>query len=174
MPLRPRPGRGARRSPTTQNLQEEAMRVIAKLTALLAAGAIAAVTPALATASGHPAHPTHPSHPAHPAHPAHPSKSHKCMAHKVAYTASGTLVSWSATENADGTYSGTIVVDVTRANHHAKSDKGNQVTYTLTNARVRFAKGAHPPAAGDRVQVIGKITAVAKKCSDQSAAGTVT
>jgi hypothetical protein len=135
------------------------MRIIAKLTAVAAAGAVAVSLPALAVAHTHPAHPSH---------------SHKCTVHRVAYTAYGSLVSWSATENADGTYSGTIVVDVTKANHHAKGDRGKSTTYTLDNARVRFGKGANPPAAGDRVKVIGKITAVAKKCSDQSAAGTVT
>jgi hypothetical protein len=31
-----------------------------------------------------------------------------------------------------------------------------------------------PPAPGSNVQVIGKVTAVAKKCKDKSAAGVVT
>jgi hypothetical protein len=150
------------------------MRVTAKLAALTVAGAITGAVPAIALAGTHPAHPAHPSHPTHRAHPSHPSHSHKCMVHKVAYTAYGTLVSWSATENSNGTYSGTIVVDVTKANHHARSDKGNATTYTLTDSRVRFGKGANPPAAGDGVKVLGKITAVAKKCADQSAAGAVT
>lgn len=147
------------------------MRVIAKLAAVAVAGTLAGAVPAIAVAG---THPTHPNHPAHPAHPAHPSHSHKCAAHKVAYVAYGKLVSWSATKNSNGTYSGTIVVDVSRANHHAKGDKGSATTYKLTDARVRFGKGANPPAAGDGVKVIGKITAVAKKCTDQSAAGTVT
>ena len=31
-----------------------------------------------------------------------------------------------------------------------------------------------PPAPGSKVQVVGKVTAVAKKCKDKSAAGVVT
>jgi hypothetical protein len=137
------------------------MRAIARFAAVLASAALVSAVPALAK-------------PSHPTHPSHPSRSHKCAVRKVAYIASGTLVSWAATQNSDGTYSGTVTVHVTRANHHAKNDKGNDVTYTLANSRVRFGSGANPPAAGDPVKVIGKVTAVSKKCADQSAAGTVT
>jgi hypothetical protein len=125
---------------------------------LVAAGALAIAVPATAK----------------PAHPSHPATSHKCTAHKVGYVASGTLVSWSATQSGAKTYTGTITVHVTQANHHAASSKGSDVTYTLTNTKVSFGDGANPPVAGDRVHVIGKITEVAKKCTDQSAAGTVT
>jgi hypothetical protein len=135
--------------------------------AVVATAALTAAVPALADK------PPHPSHPSHPAHPAQPSTSHKCTAHHVAFVASGTLVSWAATKNSDGTYSGTVVVNVTRTNHHAAGSKGAQ-TFTLTNAKAHFSKNATPPAAGDRVRLIGKITAVAKKCTDQTGAGTIT
>src|ERR1700693_869415 len=137
------------------------MRTAAKLGAAVAAGTLAIAVPAVAK-------------PAHPAHPSPPAPSHKCTAHKVAYTVSGTFVSWAATLTGTDTYTGTITINVTKANHHAKPQKGTPHTYTLTNTKVTFGKGANPPAAGDRVVLIGKITEVAKKCTDQSAAGTIT
>lgn len=136
------------------------MRKFASVGMLAAASALAIAAPVTAK-------------PAHPRHPAHPV-SHKCVAHKVAYTASGTFVSWAATKNASGTYTGTITVHVTKANHHATGAKGSTVTYTLANTKVVFGKTANPPAAGDRVKLIGKITEVAKKCSNHSDAGTIT
>lgn len=143
------------------------MKKFASLGMLAAASALAIAGPVTAK-------PAHPSHPAKPAHPAHPVKSHKCVAHKVAYRAYGKFVSWTATKNTDGTYTGTITVHVTRANHHATADVGHDVTYTLTGTKVRFSKTTNPPAAGDRVKLIGKITQVAKKCTDRSGAGTIT
>ncbi len=140
------------------------MKKFASVGILAAASALAIAAPVTAK----------PTHPSHPSHPAHPVKSHKCVAHKVAYTASGTFVSWAATKNANGTYTGTITVHVTKANHHATGAKGNAVTYTLADTKVVFGKTANPPAAGDRVKLIGKITEVAKKCSDHSDAGTIT
>ena len=102
-------------------------------------------------------------------------KSHKCKAHKVAYIVSGTVASSALAKNNDGTYSGTLTVNVTKTNHHAADDKGKAVTYTLNHARVKFDNGtSNPPAPGDRVKVIGKITTVSKKCTDQSAAGLIT
>jgi hypothetical protein len=152
------------------------MRFKLRLGAIVGTAALIAAVPALAAKPPHPSHPAHPSHPSHPAYPvmpSGPSKSHKCAVHKVAFVASGTLVSWSATANTDGTYSGKIVVDVTRTNHHAAGSTGDQ-TITLGETKVRFGTHATPPAAGDRVKLIGKVTAVAKKCSNQSAAGTIT
>jgi len=105
---------------------------------------------------------------------ANPAKSHKCTPHEVAYTASGTFVSWAATQANPGRFTGTITVHVNKANHHAAGAKGNDVTYTLANTRVRFAEGANPPLACDRVNVIGKISEVATKCTDQSGAGVIT
>jgi hypothetical protein len=108
-----------------------------------------------------------------PAKP-HPAKSHKCTPHKVAYKASGPLVSQTLTQTAgadtpkrgDDRYSGPLTVNVTKANHHAA--KGEQ-TYTLDNARVRYYDADHngtpeQPTTGDRVKLIGKITRLSKKC----------
>jgi hypothetical protein len=137
------------------------MRTAAKLGAVVVTGALGIAVPATAK-------------PAHPAHPTHPASSEKCEAHKVAYIASGTFVSWAASQTGKHTYTGTITVNVTKTNHHAKAQKGTQYTYTLANSKVVFGKGANPPAAGDRVVVTGKITELAKTCTDQSGAGTIT
>jgi len=101
-------------------------------------------------------------------------KSHKCNAHKVAYVASGTLVSQTLTKNEDGTYSGDVVVEVEKTNHHASTDKGKTVTYNVSKARLTLGVedvnkdgtvGLDDLAKGDRVHLIGKITALAKKCN---------
>jgi len=107
-------------------------------------------------------------------HPNH-GKSHRCLPHGVAYVASGTLVSWTLTkdENAN-TYSGEVEVEVTRTNHHALADKGKTVKYTVSKAHVTFGLrdtnndgtvGPDDLAKGDSVHLIGKITTLAKKCS---------
>jgi uncharacterized protein YdeI (BOF family) len=119
-----------------------------------------------------------------PDKPAHPQKSHKCTPHKVGYRAAGTLVSESLTQTqgaatprrSDDRYSGTVTVDVKRANHHGAT--GSQ-TYTLDNGRVRFYDANHDgtadvPKAGDRVRVKGKITALARKCDTTGFTPTVT
>jgi hypothetical protein len=108
-------------------------------------------------------------------------KSHKCKTHSVGYVASGTLNSYGLTQTAgadtpadtsDDRYSGTLDVTVTHTNHHAK---GATSPFTLTNVRVTFGEGVtQPPAAGTVVHLIGKVTAVAKKCTDKSQAGVVT
>jgi hypothetical protein len=86
-----------------------------------------------------------------------------CTPRSVGYNATGTLVSSSLTPDGNGRYSGTIEVNVTRANH--KAPTGTQ-TYTLAAARVKFHKGvdAQSPAAGSRVKVHGKITKLGKRC----------
>ncbi len=105
--------------------------------------------------------------------------SHKCTPHSVAYVASGTLVLatpplTTLTKNTDGTYSGTLEVAVTHTNHHAAADKGKTVIYKVTSVHVTFGLadtnkdgtvGLDDLANGDRVRVIGKITTLAKKCS---------
>jgi hypothetical protein len=114
---------------------------------------------------------------AKPAHPEHPGTSHKCTPHAVGYKASGKLASESLTQTqgagtpkrSDDRYSGTVTVDVKRANHHGAT--GSQ-TYTLDNDRATFYDANHDgtadqPKAGDRVKVKGTITTLAKKC-DQS------
>ena len=148
--------------------------------ALVAAAGVFAVAVPAAAKSPHPAHPTHAAHathpaqPTHPAHPTQPATSHKCAPHNEAYIASGTLASWSATKNANGTYTGTVTVHVTRANHHASSATGGDVTDTLANTKVSFGAAANPPTAGDRVKVIGRISELGKKCSQTGFTATVT
>jgi len=115
--------------------------------------------------------------PPHPTHPAHPNS---CAAHKVGYRAGGTVVSQSLTQTQgaatatkkDDRFSGDVVVNVTKANHHAP--KGQQ-TFSLTNAKAGF----HLPdrnsdgqrselddlRANDRVTLHGKITRVHRGCS---------
>lgn len=109
-------------------------------------------------------------------------QSHKCSAHKVGYVASGTVTAVALTQTAgqdtpndssDDRYSGTLSFDVKHANHHARGDAGKG-NYTLTNARIVLGNGVTAPAAGQRVKVTGKITTVAKKCTDKSSAGQVT
>ncbi|MBV8947167.1 MAG: hypothetical protein JOZ95_17195 [Solirubrobacterales bacterium] len=96
------------------------------------------------------------------------------MPHDEAYIASGILVSWSATETGTRTFSGTITVHVTKANHHAAAATGSDVTYTLSNTTVTFGEGANPPTAGDSVRVIGRISELGKKCSQTSLAPQIT
>jgi hypothetical protein len=99
---------------------------------------------------------------------------HRCEPKAVGFNASGTLVSQALTQSAgaatatrsDDRYSGTVTVDVKRANHH--SPAGTQ-TYTLDNDRVRYYDAAHDgtadaPKAGDRVKLEGKVTRLGKHC----------
>jgi hypothetical protein len=113
----------------------------------------------------------------------HPGSSHKCTPHKVGYVADGALVSETLTKNSDGSYSGEVVVEVARTNHHASADKGKTVTYTLTNARVTFglsdtnndgSVGLDDLAKGDRTHLIGRITALARKCDHSEFKATTT
>jgi hypothetical protein len=109
--------------------------------------------------------------------------SHRCVAHKVGYVASGTLVSQTLTKNADGTYSGEVVVEVAHTNHHASADKGKTITYNVTSIHVTFgladtnkdgSVALDDLAKGDRVHVIGKITALRKGCSQTGFTATTT
>ena len=134
------------------------MRTCRRFALVIAVGALSVAVPAAAKM------PSHPAHPRHPAQRIRPSTSHKCTPHNQAYTASGLLVSWAATQTAGGTSSGTITVHVTRTNHHAAKAKGTDVTYTLTSAKVTFGKGVNPPTAGDRTKVIGKTSVLANRC----------
>ena len=116
--------------------------------------------------------------------PSHPGKSHKCVPHGVGYRASGTLVSESLDQTAgastpkrgDDRYSGTVKVDITKANHNAP--KGEQ-TYTLADVRVKFYDLDHnqigdQPQVGDRVKLSGKITKLPKKCDQSGFTATIT
>jgi hypothetical protein len=137
------------------------MRTARRFALTVVVGALAVAVPAVAR-------------PPHPAHPSYPVASHKCAPHDEAYTAFGQLVTWSAVRTANGRFPGPITVHVTTANRHAVGARGTDVTYTLTAARVTFGKGANPPTAGDRVKVIGKVTAIGKKCSQSGFASTIT
>jgi hypothetical protein len=119
-----------------------------------------------------------------PAQAAKPPKTHRCEPHRVAYIAAGTLVSQSLTQVAgagtatqsDDRYDGTVTIDLTRVNHHARN--GDR-TYTLDDARVRFYDRngdgtADQPAAGDRVKVIAKVTVLRKRCDSTGFTRTIT
>ncbi|HWY90673.1 MAG TPA: hypothetical protein VNY31_08380 [Solirubrobacteraceae bacterium] len=118
-----------------------------------------------------------------PNKPSHPGKSHKCKPHNVGYVASGTLVSQTLTKNADGTYSGEVTVKVTHANHHAIGDLGTTKTYKVENVHVTFglmdtnkdgSVGLDDLKEGDRVKLIGKIAALAKRCDQSGFTATMT
>lgn len=106
----------------------------------------------------------------------------RCKAHSVAYVVAGTLVSESLTAGADKLYSGELTVEVKRANHHAREAKGKVETYKVEGVRLtigmRSASGA--PAsieevkAGDRVKVIGRITFLPKRCTQEGFTPTIT
>jgi hypothetical protein len=121
--------------------------------------------------------------PGHSNKPSHPGQSHKCKPHNVAYVASGTLVSQTLTKNTDGTYSGEVSVKVMHTNHHAMGDKGTTKTYKVEKVHVTFgladinndgSVGLDDLKEGDRVKLIGKITTLAKKCSQSGFTATTT
>jgi len=105
-----------------------------------------------------------------------------CKAREVAYVASGTLVSETLTANADGTYSGELTVEVKRTNHPGRADAGKTVTYKLTDGRVTLgpkAEAGKPVSieavkAGDRTRVLGRITFLPRRCSQEGFTPTVT
>jgi hypothetical protein len=86
------------------------------------------------------------------------------------YVVSGTYGStgtFTATKNADGTYTGSVSFTVVRTNHHAAGATG---PFSFTNAKVKFdSPTATAPAATDRVRLIGKITVAKKHCTSASA-----
>jgi hypothetical protein len=115
--------------------------------------------------------------------PSPPGQSHKCTPHKVAYVASGTLVSQTLTKNANGTYSGEATIKVTHTNHHAIGDEGATKAYKVEDVHVTFALtdtnndgsvGLDDLEEGDRVRLIGKITTLAKRCSQSGFTSTTT
>jgi hypothetical protein len=131
--------------------------------AVAAAGALAFAVPAAA-------HPGPAEHAGHGDHGA--GHSHKCD-HRVGYVEGGTVDATTAStlvQNSDGTWSGTLVIDVTRANHWARADKGKTVTYTFTSAdlKVKFDGGATGFTAGERVQLVGKIVGGGHGCTAPS------
>jgi hypothetical protein len=106
---------------------------------------------------------------AHPPKPHHEAANH-CEPQAVGFHASGTLVAQALTQTAgadastkqDDRYSGTVTVEVKRANHRAPT--GTQ-TYTLDNDRVHFSHDA-APKAGDRVKLYGKLTRARHGCAE--------
>jgi hypothetical protein len=105
--------------------------------------------------------------------PAPPPGSHRCLPHNVGYNASGTLVSAALTAEEHGRYSGTLEVNVARANHHAST---GEETFTLAGAKVKFHHGVDPaaPAPGSRVKLHGKITKLSKHCPSDGFSPTIT
>ena len=113
------------------------------------------------------------------------SHSKRCTPKNVGYNARGVLVESSLTQSAgadtptetgDDRYSGTVKVNVTRANH--KGLKGEQ-TFTVTNVRVNFYDAAgdgtpDAPKAGDVVKLHGKVTRLNKRCDQTGFTSTVT
>ncbi len=101
---------------------------------------------------------------------------HRCTPHGVAYVAAGRLVSHTlvldggaptptvarAARGPSGpTYGGAVTIAVTRANRHARADKGTTKTYVLDHARVLHFADAVP---GSRAKVIGTVTKLARRC----------
>jgi len=105
-------------------------------------------------------------------------RSHRCTPHRVGYVAAGTLASQTLALDGDAradkpTYSGDVTIDVTRANRHARADKGTTKTYTLDHARVVLGLDDQnrdgrvdlaDVVPGSRVRVIGKITVLRRAC----------
>jgi hypothetical protein len=113
-----------------------------------------------------------------------PPKPKHCTPHNVGYKASGALVSQALTQTAgadtatrkDDRYSGSLTVNVTKANH--KAPKGEQ-TFTVSNARVHWNDADHNhvgdvPKAGDRVRLHGKLSRLRKGCDATGFTATVT
>ena len=84
-----------------------------------------------------------------------------------------TVATTSADRPARPTYSGDVTIDVTRANRHARADKGTTKTYALDHARVLLAlddqngDGSVDLAdvlPGSRAKVIGTITRLNRRC----------
>jgi hypothetical protein len=106
--------------------------------------------------------------PTHPNHPDHPAKGVCKPKHVVGFNAKGTFMASSLTQDAGATtYTGTVEVNVTKANH--KAPTGVQ-TYTLNHAKVSFYNDTNgqpvtTPTVGDIVHVHGKIGHAPKKCT---------
>jgi hypothetical protein len=79
------------------------------------------------------------------------------------------------TQNANGTWSGTLSIDVLHGNRHAHPQVGTTTTYTITDARVKFGpRATDPPAADSRIQVIGRALVLRKRCTGTGAPVTET
>lgn len=163
--------------------------MIVRKVLMAACAAALTTTPAWAHPGRGPADP--PSAPGqHGQHGRSPSRSHRCTPHGIAYVAAGTLRSHTLVLDGSGeptptvattsvdrpskpTYSGDVTIDVTRANRHARAEKGTTRTYTLDHARVLLGlsdqNGDGSVDLGDvqpgsRAKVIGKVTRLNRHC----------
>jgi hypothetical protein len=95
------------------------------------------------------------------------TSSRNCTPHNVGFVASGVLGVWSLTQDPGrSTFSGTLTVSVNSTNNHGGGYKGIATTFTVTGAQVQFGPGVSvPPAAFSKVKLIGRVTAVPKRCS---------
>src|SRR5690349_10624828 len=99
--------------------KEAALRIDVRIGAFVAAASVLAIA---VPAAAHPGKASRPERSNHSGGSNPASQSHRCMPHNVAYVESGTLDGATASTlapNPDGTWSGALVVDVTRANHWA-------------------------------------------------------
>jgi hypothetical protein len=170
--------------------------MIAKKILLPAAAAALMTGPVLALPAQAPADPgnSHGPPSSHPNNADNPGSKHRsskgtensgghhgmCKLHKVGYVASGVLLSDKLEKNADGTYSGEIEVKVTQTNHHGRVDKGTtrvykakelehvHVTFGLADTNNDGSVGLDDLKPGEtRVKLIGKISALKKKCNEK-------
>lgn len=138
------------------------MQLGSKVGTLVAIGALVVAMPAAA-------------HPGGNSHGTGNQHSHKCQAHNRAYVESGTVDSTTGStlaQNSDGTWSGTLVVDVAHASHAAQADRGQTVTYTFDSSELNvvFDSGTSGFSGGEPIRLIGKIAALAPKCAAPSSA----
>lgn len=133
------------------------MKLNTRAGAAIAAAATMIALPAAALAGP----PSSPGKANHPNAGDHPSQSHKCTPHSRAYVEGGTVTA--ITTDSTGAVTG-ITIAVTHANHAAKA--APTTTLTLSDVSVvRFGGGTTAFTTGEQVQLIGKIQALAKKCT---------
>jgi hypothetical protein len=131
-----------------------------KLLTALGVLAIAALPVSGATAKK-PPHPTHPTHPSHPAKPK-PNKPGKNKTHTVAYKAKGVVKSVDATAKTVTITVGTSKGDT---NKHSRAWSGKDVTFDLSNARIRVNHDTNGDGKrdlsdvkqGDKARVLAKL-----------------
>lgn len=98
-----------------------------------------------------------------------------CSSHQVSYLAQGKYVSSSVPLTASKSWSGTLTIKLSSANHKfrrannltvRKTTRGTDYTYTISGARSHFGKGVKSPAtAADHVTVSGTLTQYSKACT---------
>jgi hypothetical protein len=116
--------------------------------------------------TGKPTHPAQAQGPKSTSHTtttqstSHPKKSKPTPTR--AYVAHGIIQAAALTKNADGTYDGTLTVDVKQTNQHGRWSKKTTQTFTLDNAKVHFGGGETDAKQGDRVTIVGRIAKTKK------------